>query len=376
MSNLLYNATQPSSLKSAYGENDILDFIIKLPAGRSISAGSFRLSGNVSVTCNRTTDGGAIKLADHIHLDAFAGIHSVIRSVNTSVNNSGIENNQMYNRSVSMQRQATNHLESLNTSSTLMSELCGTMNVFSLVGGSTSFSMLPMIAINQASADLSSDKFSVIQISLTLANAVEAFYTDRKAEEYYMTEADTKFTEIFYSLSDLQLEWVEMMVPTPTKEMVIMPVKHLYQQSVNNATSYLNITTPVMYNSVAVSFIEQSKRNSIFHNNLMSQFIKGLDGLGGSLEIMINSSDTPIPYKIETYQETAINYLKSLNGNIAQNVIVNEFLNKEVSFGIGFSLMTSSNDRVAIALKIDGKAYNDIIPAFDAFMFVNSFITM
>jgi len=375
MSNLLYNATQPSSLKSAYGENDILDFIIKLPAGRSISAGSFRLSGNVSVTCNRVGD-EVIRLADHIHLDAFAGIHSVIRSASTSVNNSGIENIQMYNRNIAMQRQATNHLESLNTSSMLMSELCGTMNPFQLVGGPTSFSMLPMIAINQASADLSSDKFSVIQISLTLANAVEAFYTDRRPQEYYMTDADTKFSEIFYSLSDLQLEWVEMMTPTASSGSVIMPVKHLYQQSVNNSTSYLNITTPVMYNSVAVSFIQQSKRNSIFHNNLMSEFIKGLDGLGGSLEIMINSGDTPIPYPIQTYQETALNYLKSLNGNIAQNVIVNEFLNKELSFGIGFSLMTSSNDRIAIALKIDGEAYENLIPAFDAFMYVNSFISM
>src|SRR5210317_1697062 len=87
--------------------------------------------------------------------------------------------------------------------------------------------------------------------------------------------------------------------------------------------------------------------------------------------MVINSGDTPIPYPIQTYQETALNYLKSLNGNIAQNCITNAFLNDTMSFGIGFSLMTSSNDRVAVALKINAEAYNYIIPPYDAFMYVN-----
>ena len=379
MSNLLYNASQPSSLKSTYGENDILDFIIKLPQGRSIVANSFRLSGNIVVSTNK----GAITEGDSIHLDPFAGIHSIIRSVNTQVNNSTIENIQLYNRNVAMQRMATNNLESLNTSSLLLSEMCGTMNHFQLLGttkrnglNSASFSILPMIAVNQSSNNLSSEKFQVIQISITLANAVEAFYTDHTVNGPYMSDVDTAFSEIFYNVADLQLEWNEMMEQPGDKGSVIMPVKHLYQQSINNETSYLNITTPQLYNSLSVSFIEQSKRNTIFVNNLLCEKIKGLDLNGGALEIMINSGDTPIPYPIQTYQETALNYLKSLNGNLAQNCITNEFLNDTMSFGIGFSLMTSSNDRVAISLKINSEAYNYIIPAYDAFMYVNSFIQM
>lgn len=379
MSNLIYNATQPSSLKSTYGENDILDFIIKLPAGRSIAAGSFRLSGNMVVSTNK----GALTEGDSINLDPFAGIHSVIRSVNTQVNNSTIENTQMYNRNVSMQRLATNNLESINTSSLVLSEMCGTVNHFQLLGtvkrgnlNAASFSMLPMIAINQGSNNLSSEKFQVIQISMTLANAVEAFYTDHTATGPYMSDPATTFSEIFYDLADLQLEWSEMMTQPGDNSGIIMPVKHLYQQSINNETSYLNITTPQLYNSLSVSFIEQSKRNTIFVNNLLCEKIKGLDLNGGSLEIMINSGDTPIPYPIQTYQETALNYLKSLNGNIAQNCITNAYLNETMSFGIGFSLMTASNDRVAIALKINSEAYNYVIPAYDAFMYVNSFIQM
>ena len=378
MSNLLYNATQPSSLKNTYGENDILDFIVKLPAGRSIVANSFRISGNLVVSTSK----GAISAGDAIHVDPFAGIHSVIRSVNTQVNNSTIENIQMYNRNVAMQRMATNNLESINTSSLLLSEMCGTMNHFQLLGttkrdglNAASFSILPMISINQSSNNLSSEKFQVIQISITLANAVEIFYTDHTSGGPYMSDVETAFSEIFYNIADVQLEWNETLQQGDGGA-VIMPVKHLYQQSVNNETSYLNITTPQLYNSLSVSFIEQSKRNSIFVNNLLCEKIKGLDLNGGALEIMINSGDTPIPYPIQTYQETALNYLKSLNGNIAQNCITNEFLNDTMSFGIGFSLMTSSNDRVAISLKINSEAYNYIIPPYDAFMYVNSFIQM
>ena len=377
MSNLIYNATQPSSLKSTYGENDILDFIIKLPMGRSIMSGSFRLSGNMIVR----TEKGPINEDDAIHLDPFAGIHSVIRSVNTQVNNSTIENIQQYNRIVAMQRQATNNLESINSSSVLVSELCGTANHFQLLGttprggsNAVSFSILPMISINQSSNNLPSDKFQVLQISITLANAVEAFYTDHLKEGPYMSDPATSFSEIFYNLADLQLEWHESITQPGDKGTVIMPVKHLYQQSINNETSYLNITTPQLYNSLSVSFIEQSKRNTIFVNNLLCEKIKGLDLNGGALEIMINSGDTPIPYPIMTYQETALNYLKSLNGNLSQNCITNEFLNDTMCFGIGFSLMTSSNDRVAISLKINSEAYNYLIPPYDAFMYVNSFI--
>ena len=102
----------------------------------------------------------------------------------------------------------------------------------------------------------------------------------------------------------------------------------------------------------------------------------GLDQNGGSLEIMINSNDTIIPYPIKTYQETSINYLKSLNGNLAQNCITNTFLNETMAFGIGFSLLTSSNDRVAISLKINSSAYEGLIPFYDAFIYINSFVSM
>jgi len=132
-----------------------------------------------------------------------------------------------------------------------------------------------------------------------------------------------------------------------------------------------------------MSFLAQEKQNSLFHNNNLCEKIYGIDSIAdgesgdarGSVEILINANDTVIPYPIQTYQEIAINYLKSLNGNNNKNVILNQSLSNVLSFGIGFAMLTSSFDRVAVNLKIDATAYKDrLIPQTDAFIYTNSFV--
>jgi len=372
-----YSAVQPSSLKQYYSENDIVDFIIKMKPGRAILPGSIRLSGQLSVETNRA-DAKALVLEDMVHLDQYAGVHSFFRSINTQVNNSTIENVQQYPRIVSMMTQANQTLESLTSSSSNLCELKGLTNHFQLVGNSyvgdastISFSMLPQISLNMASDMLSQEKFQNVQLSMVLANSVEALYTSLKEDDARMTSVD-KFSALEYKLYNLLLSWTEVdMMGKP--DTVVMPVKHVYNQTVTSETSYLNVTTPMLYNAMSISFMKQSERNSIFHNNLKCDKIFGLDDVGGSLELLINGTDTIIPYQIEDYQDVAQNYLKSLNGNINKNVIMNKFLENN-TFGIGFAMMTSSNDRLAINLKINGGAYNNVIPKYDAFIYINSFI--
>lgn len=372
-----YSAVQPSSLKQYYSENDIVDFIIKMKPNRAIVPGSIRLSGQLSVETNRATD-KKIVLQDMVHLDQYAGVHSFIRSINTQVNNSTIENVQQYPRIVSMMTQANSTLESLVTSSSNLCELKGLTNHFQLVGNSNvgdsstiSFSLLPQISLNMASDLISQEKFQNIQLSMVLANSVEALFTSLKQNDERMKGID-KFTSLEYKLFNLLLSWTEVDA-MGKPDTVVMPVKHVYNQTVTSESSYLNITTPVLYNAMSISFMKQSERNSIFHNNLKCDKIYGLDDVGGSLELLINGTDTIIPYQIEDYQDVAQNYLKSLNGNINKNVIMNKFLEAQ-SFGIGFAMMTSSNDRLAINLKINGAAYNNVIPKYDAFIYINSFI--
>ena len=71
----------------------------------------------------------------------------------------------------------------------------------------------------------------------------------------------------------------------------------------------------------------------------------------------------------------AQNYIMSLNGDMNKNSIMNKMLENQ-TFGIGFSLLTSSNDRLAIQLKMNSTDYLNQIPKYDTFIFINSFVQM
>lgn len=378
-----YNATTPTSLKREYLQNDIVDFSIQMKPGRSMVPGSLRLSGSLNTKVLELAGTYRdVKITDHVHIDAFAGVHSLIRSINTSVNSATIENTNLYNRYVAMNRQANYDLASLNSSSLVIPELCGTANNIMILGNDVvdgqrviSFSCLLMNCLNQASTALPQSKFSNIQISLTLADAIEAFYTDLTAGSKVLDQSGA-FSGFAYKLFDLQLNWTELIGQSGATQEIIMPVKNVYQQSVQNETSYLNITAPAMYNSLSMSFIEQAKVNTIYHNNLLCEAIKGIDLNGGGVEIQINGSETPIPYELKTYQELAMNYLLSLNGNPAKNSVMNGVLYKENTFGIGFQLLTSSYDRLAVQLKFNAEAYQNVIRPYDCFIYTNSFISL
>ena len=378
-----YAATQPTSLKTSYSSNDIVDFNVQPKPGRSILPGSFRFSGEIGIQVQATTGGAwrPIEELDYINVDAFAGVHSIIRSINTQVNARTIENTQLYPRIVAMMRQATNTLGSLNTDSTLLSEMCGTVNRFQLLGTRStsvnassykmaSFSILPMNCLNLASAPLSQTQFGNIQMSFTLADAIECFYTSRKSTDLYFSGAKS-YNNIRYVVVNPQLDWVE--VAGTSSAPITMPVKELFQQTISSSSSYLNITCPALYNAVSMSFLAQSKANSLFHNNYGCDKLLGIDEQG-SVEILINSADTIIPYPILTYQEVSLNYLKSLNGNMGKNVILNQAMSDAMSFGIGFAMLTSSFDRVAVNLKINPDSYAGLIPQTDAFIYTNSFV--
>jgi len=380
MSRTYYSAIQPSSLKSFYSQNDICDFIIKMPQGRAIVPGSIRLAGDLNITCDRVSNPN-ITLEDRVHLDMFAGAHSFIRSVNTQVNNITIENTQAYPRIVSMMGQATEDLDSLNSSSSNLCELKGTTNNFQLIGNKLvddnrciAFSLKPMISLNMANNLMGADKFGNIQLSFVLANAVEALYTSNKANSEHMTNNATKFSALNYKLFNLLLQWTEVDM-TGSSGSIVMPVKHLYNQTITSETSFLNVQAPALYNAISLSFIKQTKRNSIFYNNLQCEKIFGIDQVGGGLELLINGTDTIIPFSIQDYNLVALNYLNSLNGLNNKNLITNKVFENE-TFGIGFAMLTSSNDRLAIQLKINSSDYQNVIPKYDAFIFVNSFIQM
>ena len=383
---IYYNSAYPLNIKQnnadgtlAYSANDIIDFKIAMRTGRCMKSGSLRISGDLLVQkYNTAGEWVSITQEDRVFLDAYVGVQSFFRNASTSVNGAVIENIQYLPRWVGMKRQANYTLEGINTSSKCLSELCGSQNNIMLANeGATgvSFSFSPETCVNKSDADLGQSKFGEMRLSFNLANSLEALYTTREATDPYMATADG-FTNLRYSIGDVQCRWIE-----GVEVMSSMPVNFLtaslVTQTLLSANSFFAITTPTPYTSLSLSFIKQAHRNSMYWDNNRCEFVEGLLGTAGRLEIEVNGNTGPVKFPIYTYQEVALNYWKSLNGMLKSS-IMNSYLSQGGdSFGIGCSFVESVNDRVSFALQIDPASYaQDTIPPRDAFIYTSGILSV
>lgn len=395
MSAIFYNSAYPLNIKQdtlgsvsppvasvlAYTQNDIIDFKIAMKAGRAMRAGSLRISGNLIVQkLNLAGTWQNVGIEDRVFLDPYVGVQSFFRNASTTVNGSVIESIQYLPRWVGMKRQANYTLEGINTSSKVLSELCGSQNNYMLVPvdpiNGTSFSFAPETCVNKSDQDLGQSKFTELRLSFNLANATEALYTGRNATDPYMATA-AGFTQLRYSIGDVQARWIEG-VEMKSQAPVVFQTCSLVTQTLLSSNSFFAITAPTPYTSVSLSFIDQSHRNSLFYNNNRCEFVAGLTGTAGRLEIEINGNTGPVKFPILTYQELALNYWKSLNGVIKSSLMNSYLTSSGDTFGLGCSFVESVNDRISFFLQIDPNdpAYNNNIPAKDAFIYVTGVLTV
>ena len=157
-----YNAASPINIADTYGEWQVVEFLIKMPTGRQMKAGSLRLNGKLQV--KKTLAGGTpqpILGNEGVMLNQYCGVHSFFRNSNTTINNRTIESLQNYPRYVAMMAQHDATPEGVLTSSAHASELKGCLNTFLLAGNSSkgiSFSMKPHVCLNKTSAPLPQSK--------------------------------------------------------------------------------------------------------------------------------------------------------------------------------------------------------------------------
>jgi len=272
------------------------------------------------------------------------------------------------NRHTAMMTQANNTLEQLTSNSANAVELKGLQNNIPLSYSEdlkgANFSILLNTAINKSSTDLPASKFSLIKLSFTLAGALEALYSTKTP--YDITTAGT-ITALDYTINDLELHWYETMETGPI-ERTIFRTTFLTTTSVVSTNSTLNIRSPQLYDSVSMSFIQQQDRNLVYRNDCYSCYYPSLQ----TIEILCNGVDSPIRYVIGSgnspvYQDIALNYLKSLDGNMECNSICNKLLSETLTFGIGCKFSTSINDTVVFVLSmVPDSTYQPSENPFDA----------
>lgn len=386
-----YNAVKPLNIKALYSANDIVDFTLKLRPGRAIKSGSLRVSGwlNIQKQAPGSTDWIPCTKADSVFCSPFAGVHSFFRNSSCSVNDRTLEQNSMYPRWASMVKQSKLTLEGINTSSMATLELCGTQNNVSLLGSevapntvtlpnvvgeviSIPFSFHPEIGLNKSSGDLGQSRFPQMKVLFNLCSAIEALYSTASTE--YIA---ANIAALQYSFLDLQLGWYET-VEVPSTMPVTFQTVSLITQTLISSNATFAVNSPTLYDAISMSFIKQAHRNRLNFDNYACEWIPGIENVGSRVEATVSGNDQPIRFPIQTYSELALNYWKSMGGDI-KNSIMNTYTSQSAGcWGIGYRFTTGINDRLSVNVILNGLT-NDQNPSShpsDCFIYVSGFTSV
>lgn len=386
MASFFYNFNYPLNAKPTYTTSDIVDMEVKMRVGRSMIANSFRVNGILQVS-KVLLDGTTIvpiTKEDQVFLDPYCGVHSLFRNVSTLVNGSSIENISYYPRWAGMKKQAAFTLEGLNTSSDALVELCGTQNNIMLLGTANtfatdeqgvSFSFKPYTAVNGSVANLPQSKFPSIRTVFNMVSPLEALYTTHLAGSTYMTDPLTGFSNLTYSITQLQYTWYETQEIGPVPSPMTFETCSLITSTMLTSYATFAMTAANLYSALSLSFIQQKNRNNLYANNNLCEFVCGIEPVAskGQVLLLVDSNNAVATYPLQSYADIAKMYAKSLGAG-KKNSITNAYLSKTLSFGIGAQYAVSENDRLSIQLIVDPNQFNPSIDPMDVFMYLSGFI--
>jgi hypothetical protein len=382
---MFYNLAQPNNIKQSYGAYDQCDFLIRQVPGREIVAGSLRITGDLNVVKYLAADPTvpvAIETSDCVFVNPYAGAHVFISNATVSINDRTIESMAYYGRSVVMETQAKYTLEELTTCSESAVELKGNNGCMLLAGSSTSstagapansvpFSIVPNLSINKTSSNIPSSKFPLCKVLLTLASAMDALYIATPQPEAPV------IARLGYSWSNVQLHWVEVPEDKSITQ-TTFNTNYLIVQTIVSSNTNLNIVAPTAYDSFSASFIQQAHRNNLYCDSNCCEYVPNIT----RVEFSLNNGTQPLTFAIgggnsPAYQELALNYMKSLKGDMAKNSIINRLLYENGCFGIGMSFASSVNDKLGVAITMNPNAEFQVSThPYDACIYVSGFVTL
>ena len=370
---LYYNVSQPQNIKDSYQPFDQIDFLVKIAKGREIEKGSFRISGTFKPTVISTigTNVGtprAVTADDQVFFNQYAGIHSAFRSFTTSVNDRTIENIAYYPRWVVMKSHAYDTQIDFCANSETITELKG-LGIQNIIAGTSStngvtdgkgisFSFKPVVAVNKTDQNLAQSKFTQMRVMAQLASALEALYT-----------TSTNTQSLSYTLSDLQLSWYEHNEAYNGE--VVLNTCYLNKQAIVSNHTNLNIFCPNVYDAISISFISQANINNIATDNNSCYLLPQIQ----RVEFTLNGQNAPIVYPLTSYQDYILNYKKSLSAKDG-NSFNKGLLSLGQVFGIGCLFSTSINDKLGVVLDIDSTIVQMNANPYDAYIYVNGYLTM
>jgi len=274
MSNLQYHSQNPENANSAgYSEFQNLDFVVQI-SGRKLLKNSMRLVGDVVIN----VDGAGAAMADttEMFVDNRVGHHSWFESFTCESSQGILEHLNEYPRYCALATSATHSRNDFisalaNAEGKNPCALAGRLVIQPVksfndttAGGITtfntdaSFAIQPKILFNRmlGAGDWSFDRMGYVRISTVLARSAKAMYGSAMV-------AATRYT-----LKNVRLEY--QTIPDDGKSAPMLAHSYVNIKSTINSTHHnLSAKVPAAAcNGVVVSYLEQSKENSLTANTL------------------------------------------------------------------------------------------------------------
>lgn len=341
---LYHTITPENDNPNGFSEFSMVDFVLNFPQ-RKLMTGSVRLTGNVSITDTETTYEASIA---NTYIDPLVGAHALFDQSSTTFDNLGqIENVLEYARFVKS-------IESAKTSKTDLfkgSKVCelkapndswakavikglntsmaeDVTTKLPLISDKASFSILPMICLNNASggdAGLSFRKSGSIRVTMRVNRALGCLYGPSigKASGASVSGITiNNFKLHFCSIPDDGVDYPLTMSNT-------INIKSTVQSSFANITC----AVPSLCRGVSGTFIRQDRENAGGSDNpLACENIPALS----TLEFLYNNTinNSLVSYQITDYAEILKRYVRSVSSSDHTNATMWEARHND-NFGIG-----------------------------------------
>lgn len=301
-----YQSVSPNSARDNYRPGEIVDFIINLPAGREIVAGSFRLSGSLQVTkaANFATP---MTGTEQIFYDSKAGAHALINQVQCSLNGMTIENfphyarfAKQYNVCQESDIQAVGNLGgaiALRMADDL--ETNAILGVTGITSLGRSFSFKPLMALNRTTSNITPAKGEV-KVSIILSNV----------NQFLFGAGVT--ADISYQLFDVLLSYRTIPLQTQGNAPLTMRVESALKQIVTSNNTNLSVNNPIQSQAMSMSFIAVADESTLTSNYLNMALLPQVSRIEFSMNDVTAGSTFNFP--LETQQEILMNFIRSMGG--------------------------------------------------------------
>lgn len=343
MNNIRFHSTRPMNDKNQFVADDLVDFELDAPMGRSLVKGSIEISGVVKIFrsdgATRVVNGDAGK----IFTNGSVGSASFFSSMSSSTQNQGSleQISVSYPRFVGMMDKLSKEAQDKNSLDSVLewkfpdSDLSDNyLRQQAIIGnGNTvnvdpAFSHKPMIALNRSDSNIPFSKTGKMRISINLES-------DEKAITNRITEAGVG--QVQYKIEKLRCKY-RTVPEDPSSDVILMEKVNPVKSTINSTLASISINVPTKA-STGCSISFQATGNEgvggLDNNSLEKINISGL-------QFFYNNANTYLNYKLESLSEIVMRGLKSYSpsNDEATNDITEESI--------------ASNDGLIVGSDFDG----------------------